>query len=109
MLRPFSALATISLFLGTLPGRVLADQILSTSGFSTCLTDSNITVNNLQITYNNNEKSVTFDVSGTSKTVQNVTAQLNVTAYGISVYQNTFNPCDQSTFVAQLCPGTFIL
>jgi len=37
----------------------------------------------------------------------NVTAQLNVTAYGTTVYHNEFNPCDADTFVAKLCPGTF--
>jgi hypothetical protein len=106
MLRPISTLSTISLlFLGTLPGSVLADQILKTSGFSTCLSGSNITVQNLDIEYNNDDKTVTFNVAGTSDTVQNVTAQLNVTAYGISVYQNSFNPCDSSTFISQLCPG----
>jgi len=106
MLRQISTLSSISLlFLGTLPGRVLADQILKTSGFSTCLSGSNITVQNLDIQYNNDDKTVTFNVAGTSDSVQNVTAQLNVTAYGISVYQNTFNPCESSTYVAQLCPG----
>jgi hypothetical protein len=37
----------------------------------------------------------------------NVTAQLNVTAYGTTVYHNEFNPCDANTFISQLCPGTF--
>lgn len=109
MLRPISTLFTFSLlFLGTLPGRVLADQILKTSGFSTCLDSSNITVQNLDIEYNNDDKTVTFNVAGTSTSVQNVTAQLNVTAYGISVYQNSFNPCDSSTYVEQLCPGMYL-
>jgi hypothetical protein len=80
MLRPFSTLSTISLlFLGALSGKALADQILTTSGFSTCLTNSNITVQKLDITYNNDAKTVTFDVAGTSEKVQNVTAVLNVT------------------------------
>jgi hypothetical protein len=80
MLRPFSTLSTISLLLlGTLPGKALADQVLTTSGFSTCLTDSNITVQKLDITYNNDAKTVTFDVAGTSEKIMNVTAVLNVT------------------------------
>ncbi|KAE8452239.1 hypothetical protein EG329_001706 [Mollisiaceae sp. DMI_Dod_QoI] len=110
MLRQFSSSTISFLLLATLSGRGLADQILKTSGFSTCLTGSNITVQNLDIQYNNDAKSVTFDVAGTSATTMNVTATLNVTAYGISVYQNTFNPCAEATFVEQLCPvpsGTF--
>ncbi|PQE20882.1 transient receptor potential ion channel protein [Rutstroemia sp. NJR-2017a BBW] len=110
MLRPIS-LSTISLFLlGTLPARVLADQILRTTSFSSCLDQSNIVVQKMDISYDNDAKTVTFNVAGTSNLSQNVTAQLNVTAYGISVYQNAFNPCDESTKVAALCPlpiGTF--
>ena len=106
MLRPFSTLFTISLLLlGTLPRRVFADQILKTSGFSSCLSGSNITVQNVDVEYNNDNKTVVFNVAGTSAQTMNVTAQLNVTAYGISVYQNSFNPCNASTFVSQLCPG----
>ncbi|TVY82675.1 Flavin carrier protein [Lachnellula suecica] len=105
MLRPSSTFSAISLLLlGTLPARVLADQILKTSGFSTCLSDSNITVQNVDIEYNADLKQVTFDVAGTSATSMNVTAQLNVTAYGTSVYQNSFNPCEASTFIEKLCP-----
>ncbi|PQE27125.1 transient receptor potential ion channel protein [Rutstroemia sp. NJR-2017a WRK4] len=110
MLRPIS-LSTISLFLlGTLPARVLADQILRTTSFSSCLDQSNIVVQKMDISYDNDAKTVTFNVAGTSNLSQNVTAQLNVTAYGLSVYQNSFNPCDESTKVAALCPlpiGTF--
>ncbi|CZR50858.1 related to calcium-related spray protein [Phialocephala subalpina] len=110
MLRQISSSTISLLLLVTLSGRGLADQILQTSGFSTCLGDSNITVQNLDIQYNNNAKTVTFNVAGTSATTMNVTATLNVTAYGISVYQNSFNPCADSTYVEQLCPvpsGTF--
>jgi hypothetical protein len=107
MFRPRS-FSAISLLLLSLPGG-LADQILKTSGFSTCLSGSNITVQNLDIQYNADTMQVTFNVAGTSEyypntyvslltaipgaTSQNVTAQLNVTAYGTSVYQNSFNPC----------------
>ena len=100
MLRPSISL----LLLGALSARVLADQILKTSGFSTCLAGSDITVQNVDIEYNNDNKTVTFNVAGTSTKVQNVTAQLNVTAYGKQLYQNSFDPCDASTFVSQLCP-----
>lgn len=93
------------LLLSTLPARVLATQILQTNGFTSCLSESTIKVNTVNIAYDNANQSVTFDVSGTSTSVQNVTAVLNVTAYGTSVYSNSFNPCATSTFVSELCPG----
>jgi hypothetical protein len=105
MTRLFSTLSTVSLLLlGALPGRVFASQILSTSGFSTCGNNSAITVQNLDLSYNADTLVVTFNVAGTSTKSMNVTAQLDVTAYGISVYQRSFNPCDSSTYVQQLCP-----
>ncbi|ESZ99246.1 hypothetical protein SBOR_0389 [Sclerotinia borealis F-4128] len=105
MLRPIPTLSTLSLFLlGTLPGRVLAGQTLTTTGYTLCLADSNISVEKMAVTYDNDAKTVTFDVAGSSTKSQNVTATINVTAYGISVYSNSFNPCKSDTFVEQLCP-----
>ncbi|CAL3962282.1 hypothetical protein PZA11_000514 [Diplocarpon coronariae] len=101
MLRP-SFLSLIQL--GILAGRGLASQILKTSGFSECLAGSNITVHNLDMSYDNYDKTITFNVAGTSLTRMNVTATLNVTAYGIDVYHNSFNPCSESTYIEQLCP-----
>ncbi|EPQ66125.1 FAD transporter [Blumeria graminis f. sp. tritici 96224] len=98
-------LSTISLILtATLPTLVLGGQVLRTSSFTTCLSNTNTTVQHLDIKYNAEDRTVTFNVTGTSGSVQNVTAQLNVTAYGIDVYHNTFNPCSTSTFVSQICP-----
>lgn len=109
MSRSFFSLATVSLLiLGSLPDRVSADQILKTSGFSTCLTNSTISVQKSIIEYNNDNKKVTFDLAGSSSKSMNVTAELRVTAYGIEVYKNSFNPCDKSSFVAQLCPSMYL-
>lgn len=80
-------------------------DILQTVGFSNCNTNANITVQRVNIFYNNDNKTVTFDVAGTNTVEQNVTAVLNVTAYGQQIYSNTFDPCDRGTFVTQLCPG----
>lgn len=76
MLRPFSTFSTISLLLlGTLPASGLADQILKTSGFSTCSADSSITVQNVDLQYNADQKQVTFNVAGTSTKSMNVTVR----------------------------------
>jgi hypothetical protein len=75
-----------------------------------CNSSSTIQVQRLNISYHQATQQVLFDVSGTSTEVQNVTATLVVTAYGKQVYQKTFDPCDPSTTVTQLCPlpsGTY--
>ncbi|KAK4158459.1 putative flavin carrier protein 3 [Chaetomidium leptoderma] len=87
-----------------LAGGVLGVDVLETIGFSSCNTNASVSVQKVDIKYNNDDKTVTFDVAGTSNKIQNVTAVLNVTAYGQNIYSNSFNPCDQGTFVQQLCP-----
>ena len=84
----------------------LADQILVTTGFTQCDSDSTIQVNKVDITYNNDAKTIDFDLAGTSKSSQNVTATLVVKAYGQEVYRDKFNPCEKENFVEALCPGT---
>lgn len=86
---------------------VLGDDLLVTSGFTNCEDDSTIRVQKADISYNNADKTVVFDVVGTSSKQQNVTATLSVTAYGQDVYTNSFNPCETGTYVQQLCPGMF--
>jgi hypothetical protein len=84
----------------------MAVDVLKTSGFTNCHQDSAIQVKKVDIEYNKAAGTVTFDVAGSSSKEQKVMAKLNVTAYGIDVYSNQFNPCDNSTYVEQLCPGT---
>lgn len=89
---------------------VLGTDILQTVGFNNCNGTAAVSVQKVEIKYNNDNKTVSFDVAGSSTQIQNVTAILNVTAYGQNIYSNSFDPCDQATFVQQLCPvpaGTF--
>ncbi|KAL2404133.1 TRP-like ion channel protein flc1 [Exophiala dermatitidis] len=89
----------------------LATDILKTDGFSDCNNGtSTVKVNHVDISFDRSTNEIQFDVSGTSTEVQNVTAELVVTAYGVQVYEKEFDPCDDSTKVDQLCPvpeGTF--
>lgn len=94
-----------TLIFGALPVGVFGTDVLKTTGFTTCLDNSTITVTNLNVAYDRAAGVVTFDVAGTSSKQQNVTAALTVTAYGKQVYEKTFNPCDTDTKVDQLCPG----
>lgn len=86
---------------------VSANDVLRTTGFTTCMADSDITVTALNIQFDRNTQQITFDVAGTSAKIENVTAALYVTAYGKQVYQKTFNLCDAGSKVDQLCPSEF--
>ncbi|KAK4693955.1 hypothetical protein P7C71_g3539, partial [Lecanoromycetidae sp. Uapishka_2] len=90
--------------LGALSSTTLANDILQTTGFTTCMNDAQINVNALDIQYDRSTKQITFNVGGSSSKVQNVTASMSVSAYGKQVYQKDFNPCDEATKVEELCP-----
>lgn len=96
------------LFLAVLIMTVSANDVLTTTGFTSCMANSDIIVTTLNIRYDRTTQQITFDVAGTSSKVENVTAALYVTAYGKQVYHKTFNPCDESSKVDQLCPGSFL-
>jgi hypothetical protein len=96
-----AALASLAL----LPS-VLGSDILKTNGFSNCNNGSStLQVNNVDISFDKSTNNIDFDVSGTSSKEQFVTAELVVTAYGVKVYNDTFDPCAADTKVDQLCPG----
>lgn len=94
-----------ALLLGTIPTGVLCTDILRTHGFSNCLESKDIQVERIKIQYDRTTNILTYDVAGSSAKRQNVTALLDVSAYGQEVYQRNFNPCDRNSFVDQLCPG----
>ena len=91
--------------LGALSATAIAGDVLKTTGFTTCLNNAEINVDALDVQFDRSTKQISFNVGGTSSKVQNVTASMSVSAYGKRVYQKDFNPCDEATKVAELCPG----
>ncbi|KAK4548882.1 hypothetical protein LTR36_008655 [Oleoguttula mirabilis] len=88
--------------LSILPVSVLGGDILSTTSYSICMSNGTVQVNALDVTYNKNTRVLTFDVSGSSTVVQNVSAEMTVSAYGKTVYTKTFDPCDAG--MTEMCP-----
>ncbi|KAL6904344.1 TRP domain-containing protein [Trichoderma evansii] len=83
---------------------VMGDQILTTTGFTDCGSLPSVTIHQLSVTYDNNARTVTFDIEGVSTISENVTASLDVTAYGVNAFTNSFDPCDPKSLVNELCP-----
>ncbi|OJD17804.1 hypothetical protein AJ78_02103 [Emergomyces pasteurianus Ep9510] len=88
-----------SLFLN----RVNAADVLENNGFTTCLDNSNIKVEKVNLRFDRATSTFNFNVAGSSAKTQNVTAELVVDAYGQKITQE-FNPCAEETRVDQLCP-----
>ncbi|KAL2165168.1 hypothetical protein VTH06DRAFT_464 [Thermothelomyces fergusii] len=94
-----------------LAGGVSGADILETVGFSSCDSNGSVAVEQVAIKYNNDDKTITFDLAGTSNMEQKVTAVLKLSAYDQEIYSRSFDPCEKSTSVEQLCPvpaGKFI-
>ena len=100
----YSAMLAPFILLASAPLGVLAGDVLKTNGYTSCLNGAEeIKVNKLDIAFDRSTKKVTFDVSGTNEKETKVMATLTVKAYGKTVYDKTFDPCDEG--VTQLCPG----
>ena len=59
----------------------------------------------MNITFDRTTNNIQFDVAGSSTEIQNVTADITVSAYGKQVYSKQFDPCGDDLHVPQLCPG----
>lgn len=105
----YSSMLAPFLLLASAPLGALANDVLKTNGYNSCLNgNSDITVNKLDIEFDRTTKKIKFDVSGTNAKEQKVMATLKVNAYGKEVYSNTFDPCEGTMKVDQLCPGTLL-
>jgi hypothetical protein len=84
----------LAAFLALMPN-VRADDVLSTSGFSECGNGTqDVSVQQFQLSFDRATKTLDFTVAGSSEVSQNVSAQVNVTAFGSVVYTKSFNPCE---------------
>lgn len=81
----------------------LAADILKNNGFTSCLDNSDIKVEKLNLEFNRATNSFVFDAAGSSGRKQNVTASLVIKAYGQEFTQE-FDPCDKANYVEQMCP-----
>ena len=88
--------------LSALPVGVLGGDILSTTGFSTCLNDPTVNVEKLNVRYDRSTRILDFDVAGSSSEAQMVAAKMVVSAYGKQVYTRSFDPCAEG--MAMMCP-----
>ncbi|PGH19069.1 hypothetical protein AJ79_00103 [Helicocarpus griseus UAMH5409] len=101
-IRPWSTASLLlagALFLNHVNGA----DVLKNNGFTTCMDDSEIKVERINLEFDRSTKTFNFDVAGSSKKAQKVTAELVIQAYGQEFTQD-FDPCFEGTKVEQLCP-----
>lgn len=84
----FSLFAIVSLSPFT-----FAEDIIESSSLNSCKSGSNFTATLFNVAYTPKNSSISLNINGVSSIVGNVTAQLEVTAYGFSIVNETLDPC----------------
>ncbi|PNS19114.1 hypothetical protein CAC42_1850 [Sphaceloma murrayae] len=87
---------------GALAGSLLAlasvasanDNTLSSSSLTTCQENSRFTATTANINFWMQNKTLSVRVNGASTITGNVSIEMDIIAYGLNVFQYTFNPCD---------------
>lgn len=96
---------TVSTFLAV-NAALAAGSGLRTIGHSiSCMSDATVSIRQLHVHFNSDNLTVSFYVSGTSRSTINIIADLQLTAAGNVVFARHLDPCDDETFVSELCPG----
>ncbi|EME46267.1 hypothetical protein DOTSEDRAFT_70309 [Dothistroma septosporum NZE10] len=101
-MRP-SIASLISTLLLALSPLTCAERMLTSTSLNPCQADSNFSATLFDVIFTPANRSLAFDVNGVSSITGNVTIELVVLAYGLSVYKTTINPCDSDDFQG-LCP-----
>lgn len=95
-----SLVALLSLI--SLSPLVSAERLLKSTSLTTCQDNSSFTASLFDVVFTPDNATVTFDIIGISSIEGNVTFSVNIEAYGYSVVQKTFSPCDLG--LEGMCP-----
>ena len=83
-------------------GGINNERVISSSSLSTCMSNSNFSASLFNVAFTPDNRTLTFNVVGVTTVTGNVTIDLVVSAYGLSIFSKTLDPCEQGW--AGLCP-----
>lgn len=78
-------------------------SLIKSSALLTCMDNSEFTASTFDVMFFPGNKSVTIEISAISNIDSNITAQIEVIAYGITVVTEKVNPCSY-TALKSFCP-----
>ncbi|KAK7207991.1 DUF907 domain-containing protein [Myxozyma melibiosi] len=79
-----------------------AERYIKSTALQTCMDDSDFSASLFNLILTPNNRTVSLDVVATSTLSGNISAHLEVFAYGISIFNYKLDPCDLD--ISQLCP-----
>jgi hypothetical protein len=100
LLSPFVLLTSL---LSLLSGAAASTRLIESKSLNTCQDNSSFTASLFNVVFTPNNLTLTFDVVGVSSIQGNVTFGIEVTAYGLSIFKETLDPCTQKSLNG-MCP-----
>ncbi|KAI1624980.1 hypothetical protein EDD37DRAFT_372505 [Exophiala viscosa] len=98
----FSYLLSLLLATVSLTPSVLAENIIESSSLNSCQANSNFTATLFNVAYTPANSSIYLNINGVSSITGNVTALVQLIAYGFNILNDTINPCDDN--LSGFCP-----
>lgn len=86
----------------SLSSLAFAEDIIESNSLNSCQSGSNFTATLFNVAYTPKNNSITVNINGVSSITGNVTAQLEVIAYGFTILNDTIDPCADN--LAGFCP-----
>ncbi|KAG9542482.1 TRP-domain-containing protein, partial [Aureobasidium melanogenum] len=78
------------------------ERVISSSSLSTCMANSNFSATLFNVAFTPDNRTLTFNVVGITTISGNVTIDMVISAYGLSIFKETLDPCQEGW--AGLCP-----
>lgn len=78
------------------------ERVISSSSLSTCMANSNFSATLFNVAFTPDNRTLTFNVVGITTISGNVTIDMVISAYGLSIFKKTLDPCQEGW--AGLCP-----
>jgi hypothetical protein len=86
----------------SLSSLAFAEDVIESNSLNSCQSGSNFTATLFNVAYTPKNNSITVNINGVSSITGNVTAQLEVIAYGFTIFNDTIDPCAEN--LAGFCP-----
>jgi len=86
----------------SLSSLAFAEDVIESNSLNSCKSGSNFTATLFNVAYTPKNNSITVNINGVSSITGNVTAQLEVIAYGFTILNDTIDPCAED--LAGFCP-----
>ncbi|EOD43400.1 putative duf907 domain protein [Neofusicoccum parvum UCRNP2] len=93
----------VALVVAAFPLSAAAEQLIKSNSLNPCMANSGLSATLFNVVFTPANRSLAFNIVGVSDISGNVTAELDVYAYGLEIFTYNLNPCENED-LKSLCP-----